>query len=107
MTEGVAEIGFGRRDGVTRLTHLYQRDPLRVLFPTPDAGDPVLAAIVTTSGGLVAGDRLDIAVRLEPGTAAHVTASAAEKIYRSTGPTTTISPGAFDCRRRGSRVPAA
>ncbi|MGB9646790.1 MAG: urease accessory protein UreD [Stellaceae bacterium] len=90
MTEGAAEIRFALRDGVTRLAHLYQRDPLRVLFPTPAAGDPPVAVIVTTSGGLVAGDRLDIRIELAPGGAAHVTASAAEKIYRSTGRTTTI-----------------
>jgi urease accessory protein len=90
LTEGVAEIGFAHQDGVARLTHLYQRDPLRVLFPTPAAGDPALAVLVTTSGGLVAGDELDIRVRVAPGAAVHVTASAAEKIYRSTGPTTTI-----------------
>jgi urease accessory protein len=90
LTEGVAEIGFGRREGVTRLVHLYQRDPLRVLFPTPAAGDPLLAVILTTSGGLVAGDRLNIGVSLAKGAAAHVTASAAEKIYRSLGPTTAI-----------------
>ena len=90
MTEGVAEIGFGQSGGRTRLTHLYQRDPLRVLFPIPAAGDPVLAVIVTTSGGLVAGDRLEISVRVGADAAAHVTASAAEKIYRSTGRTTII-----------------
>ena len=100
MTEGAVEIRFGRRDGVTRLVQLYQRDPLRVLFPVPAAGDPPVAVIVTTSGGLVAGDRLDIHVELAPGTAAHVTASAAEKVYRSTGRTTiikqtlSIGPGA-------------
>jgi urease accessory protein len=90
LTEGVAEIGFDCHEGVTRLTHLYQRDPLRVLFPMPAAGDPTLAVLLTTSGGLVAGDRLDIGVRLAMGAAAHVTASAAEKVYRSLGPTTTI-----------------
>jgi urease accessory protein len=90
LTSGIAEIGFDHRDGVTRLDHLYQRDPLRVLFPSPAAGDPVLAVILTTSGGLVAGDRLDVAVRMAPGSVAHVTASAAEKIYRSVGPTTTV-----------------
>jgi urease accessory protein len=90
LIEGVAEIGFGQRDGITRLDHLYQRDPLRVLFPTPAEGDPPLAVIVTTSGGLVAGDRLKVTVRLAPGGAAHVTASAAEKVYRSTGGTTTV-----------------
>ena len=86
----MAEIGFARREGLTRLTHLYQRDPLRVLFPMPAAGDPLLAVLLTTSGGLVGGDRLDIGVGLATGAAAHVSASAAEKIYRSLGPTTEI-----------------
>jgi urease accessory protein len=90
LTEGIAEIGFKGSDGRTRLAHLYQRDPLRVLFPTPAVGDPTLAVIVTTSGGLVAGDRLEIAVSAGAGAAAHITASAAEKIYRSTGRTTVI-----------------
>jgi urease accessory protein len=90
LSEGIAEISFAMRGGVTRLVHLYQRDPLRVLFPAPAAGDPPVAVIVTTSGGLVAGDSLNIEVGLAPGAAAHVTASAAEKVYRSTGRTTTI-----------------
>jgi urease accessory protein len=90
LTDGAAEIRFDRRNGATRLVQLYQRDPLRVLFPAPAAGDPPVAVIVTTSGGLVAGDRLDIRVELAAGAAAHVTASAAEKVYRSTERTTTI-----------------
>jgi urease accessory protein len=90
LIRGVAEIGFAQRAGVTRLRHLYQRDPLRVLFPTPAVDDPALAVLLTTSGGLVAGDELDIGIRLAEGAAAHVTASAAEKIYRSVGPTTAI-----------------
>jgi urease accessory protein len=100
LTEGAAGIRFALRDGVSRLAQLYQRDPLRVLFPAPAAGDPPVAVIVTTSGGLVAGDRLDIRIELAPGAAAHVTASAAEKVYRSTGRTTiikqtlSIGPGA-------------
>lgn len=88
---GAAEIGFARRNGATRLVHLYERDPLRVLFPWPEAGEPPLAAIVTTSGGLVGGDQIDAAVRVDDGAAAHVTASAAEKVYRSLGATTEIN----------------
>ena len=87
---GVAEIRFGTRGGSTRLAHLYQHDPLRVLFPRPEPGEPPVAVMVTTSGGLVAGDRLSVAIDLAAGAAAHVTASAAEKIYRSAGPTTEI-----------------
>src|SRR5215469_15682974 len=88
---GAAEIGFAARHGHTRLAHLYQHDPMRVLFPVPEPGDAALAVLVTTSGGLVAGDRLVLSVCAEPGSNAHVTASAAEKIYRSTGATTEIS----------------
>jgi urease accessory protein len=88
---GVAEIGFVRRDGATRLAHLYQHDPLRVLFPTPEPGDIPLAVLLTTSGGLVAGDRLTVTVGVEESAAAQVTAAAAEKIYRSTGATTEIT----------------
>jgi urease accessory protein len=88
---GVAEIGFAVRDGATRLVHLYQHDPMRVLFPEPEAGDARLAVLLTTSGGLVAADNVRLAISLEPGAAAHVTAGAAEKIYRSTGATTAIT----------------
>lgn len=98
---GLAEIAFARRAGATRLSHLHERNPMRVLFPAPVAGDPPAAVLVTTSGGLVAGDRIDVAVTLGEGAAAHVTGSAAEKIYRSTGATTRIEqrlaagPGAW------------
>jgi urease accessory protein len=90
LAAGGAELGLTVHDGRTRLLHLFERDPLRVLFPLPEPDDPLQAALVTTSGGLVGGDRLDIAVRLDARAAAHVTASAAEKIYRSLGPTTVI-----------------
>jgi urease accessory protein len=87
---GIAEIGFGVSEGATRLIHLYERNPLRVLFPEVPAGDLPMAVLVTTSGGLVAGDDIEILARTAWGSAAHVTASAAEKIYRSTGPVTNV-----------------
>lgn len=90
FVQGVAEIGFAVRDGATRLCHLYERNPLRVLFPTPERDDLPVAVLVTTSGGLVAGDRVKVSVRVEEGAAVHVTGSAAEKIYRSSGATTQI-----------------
>jgi urease accessory protein len=91
IVSGAAELGFALRDGgATGLAHLYQHDPLRVLFPTPEPGEAAaLAVLVTTSGGLVAGDRIRIGVRAEPGAVVHVTSSTAEKVYRSTGAATT------------------
>ncbi len=87
---GIAEIGFAVREGKTRLGHLYERNPLRVLFPSPVPGDVPTAVLVMTSGGLVAGDRIDLSVTTGAGAAAHITGSAAEKIYRSTGATTLV-----------------
>ena len=83
---GVAEIGFSDANGATRLSHLYQRQPLRVLFPTPEPGDLPTAVIATTAGGVVGGDRQRIEIRLGVRARAHMTAAAAEKIYRSLGP---------------------
>lgn len=83
---GKAEIVFTPQG----LGRLYQRAPLRVLFPTPPEGEPPHAALVTTSGGLTGGDCIELSVTAEPGARGQVTASAAEKLYRSTGPDTRI-----------------
>jgi len=83
--DGAAEIGIDAARGETRLRHLYQSDPCRVLFPRPAAGAAFEAAIVTTSGGVVGGDRLRIALDAGECARATVTTQAAEKIYRSTG----------------------
>lgn len=81
---GVAEVGFAG-SGAASLRHLYQRDPMRVLFPAQPAGEPPMAALVTTSGGLVGGDRIDVTVSVEDEGSAVVVPQAAEKVYRSTG----------------------
>ena len=33
QVNGRGEIGFSCQDGYTKLSHLYQHDPVRVLFP--------------------------------------------------------------------------
>jgi urease accessory protein len=90
VTQGRAEVGFAVRDGATRLKHLFQHDPLRVLFPLTPPGDVPLAALVTTSGGVVGGDRMDIVGSVGPGARACVAPQAAEKIYRSLGDASVI-----------------
>ena len=91
IIHGSAEIAFERRDGATRLVRLFHHDPLRVLFPNPRTGDVALATLVTTSGGLVGGDRLDIAASVGAGASAMITTQAAEKVYRSNGPDVVVS----------------
>jgi urease accessory protein len=84
---GIAEVSFRRRGDQTVLSHLFQKAPLRVLFPRSEQHGIPLAALVCTSGGLVGGDRLDVRVELERGASAVVMTQAAERIYRSTGGT--------------------
>jgi urease accessory protein len=85
--DGAFELRFGP-DG--RLRHLFQQAPLRVLFPTPDPGDPPLAAVVNCAGGLAGGDVLRQEARLDAGARATVGTAAAEKVYRSLGAETRV-----------------
>jgi urease accessory protein len=69
--------------GATALADLYQRAPCRVLFPQADAGEPLQAVLLTTSGGLTGGDRTATSVELGPRARATITMQAAERIYRA------------------------
>jgi len=82
---GCARLEFAYGAKETRLKDLYQTSPLRVLFPAKAPGDVLQAVLVTTSGGLVGGDRLEVEVRVGPAAAVQVIGQAAEKIYRSKG----------------------
>ncbi len=99
--DGTAELGLAPAPGGARIAHLYQHSPLRLLFPRPAAGDPFLAALANTAGGVAGGDRLRLAVTVGEGAAALVTTQAAEKIYRSLGADSridtvlTVAPGAW------------
>jgi urease accessory protein len=88
---GRVELSFQRRDGVTALAHLYQHHPCRVLFPRVVAGEPTTAVLLTTSGGLTGGDRVEAHIDIGEGARALVASQAAEKIYRSLGPTCDIA----------------
>lgn len=78
---GAAEVGFARRGAITALAHLYQRAPCRVLTPSSEARDPPQAVLLTTSGGLADGDRIDLELAVGQGAAATITTQAAEKVY--------------------------
>ena len=77
--------------GVTRIEDLFQHDPCRVLFPSPEPDDIFQAVILTTSGGLAGGDRIAATLAAGPGARAQATTQAAEKIYRSRGENTEFS----------------
>jgi urease accessory protein len=80
---GESRVAFDFREGRTRLGDLYQRDPCRVLFPEPEPGEPPLAVLITTSGGVTDGDSLKMAIDVGPGATVVATTQAAEKVYRA------------------------
>ena len=86
QTDGRAEIRFKHGINGTSLDHLYHHDPVRVVFPTPALGDIPQGTIITTSGGLTGGDKINIKAAVNEGARAMIAAQAAEKIYRSVGP---------------------
>lgn len=88
---GEAVLGVRAADGVTRLAELYQRDPLSLRLPHPEPGDILEASLITTSGGIVGGDRLTVVVTAGAGARLRVYPQAAEKVYRSLGPDSRIA----------------
>jgi urease accessory protein len=80
---GESRVSFAVRDGKTRLSDLYQRDPCRVMFPEPEPGEPPQAILVTTSGGVTDGDSLKMTIEVGPGARSVAATQAAEKVYRA------------------------
>lgn len=87
---GGAMLRLRAVDGSTRIADLNQQSPLRLLFPAPEPGEWLTAAMVNTAGGLAGGDALRFDLTLGTQARASISAAAAEKIYRSLGPQTEI-----------------
>jgi urease accessory protein len=80
--------GFGRlvvsgSEKGTRITDVFQRSPIRILFPSAGGGAVEEAVLINTAGGIAGGDRLECAVTALANASIAVTSQAAEKVYRS------------------------
>ncbi|GJD34223.1 urease accessory protein UreD [Methylobacterium aerolatum] len=81
-------VGPAGEGGPTRLRDLAESGPSRLRFPK--AGAVPEAVLVNTAGGIACGDSFTVDLDLAPGSALVFTTTAAEKIYRSDGPDSTI-----------------
>ncbi len=77
--------------GASRPERVHEAGMLRVRFPNAAQRGTLDAVIVNTAGGLAGGDRAEIAMTAAAQAQLTVTTAAAEKIYRSLGPTTQIA----------------
>ncbi|HYT23231.1 MAG TPA: urease accessory protein UreD, partial [Candidatus Polarisedimenticolia bacterium] len=62
---------------------VYQRSPIRVLFPRTAGTQVQEAVLVNTSGGIAGGDRLESSVTAMDNASIAITTQAAEKVYRA------------------------
>ena len=85
-TYGKSRIAWTRAGGRTVLDRLEQEGAAKIRLPHGEAGDPPLAVILNTAGGLTGGDRIETSIEVGPGCRAIATSQACERIYRSLGP---------------------
>jgi urease accessory protein len=74
----------------TQRTHVREEGSLRVRFPNT-APNMLETVLINTAGGMAGGDAYSIKLSLGAGASLLSGTAAAEKIYRSTGPDTTIA----------------
>lgn len=86
--------------GATRRARVHEEGALRLRCPGPPA-DELEAMIVNTAGGMAGGDRFELDLAVEPGARLLVTTAAAEKVYRTLDPPTTIAVN-FDVAAGGA-----
>ena len=84
VTLSVKSVG-----GKTRRAEVHEAGSLRVRCPGAAAAE-LEAVLINTAGGIAGGDRFGLDIAAGQGTRLVVTTAAAEKIYRSLGPDSTI-----------------
>jgi urease accessory protein len=87
---GVVRIVLEGSERGTRIAQVFQRYPLRVMFPRTCSSE-VEGVLVNTSGGVAGGDRLEFAITALRNASAAVTSQAAEKVYRALSEAARIS----------------
>jgi urease accessory protein len=86
---GLVALEVALRDGVTRPSALREEGSLRVRFPTAMA-DQAEGVLINTAGGLAGGDYFAVRASVGQGASLALGTAAAEKVYRSLGPSTQV-----------------
>jgi urease accessory protein len=81
--DGCGRIVLSGSENGTRIEDIFERSPIRILFPRTGDGAIQEAVLINTAGGVAGGDRLECSVTALPGASLTVTSQAAEKVYRA------------------------
>jgi urease accessory protein len=82
---GVLDLEFARSGDRSALTHLHRQAPLlaqQALYWDEHLPAMPCVFMITTSGCVLQGDRLDVSISVGPGAMAHVTTQAATKVHQ-------------------------
>ncbi|WP_132255385.1 urease accessory protein UreD [Methylobacterium segetis] len=88
-SRGCVRLRMARAGAATVVADLSESGPSRLRFPRTHGPVPE-AVLVNTAGGIACGDLFEIGIELEAGAGLVLTTTAAEKVYRSDGPASTI-----------------
>src|SRR5262249_29066933 len=67
----------------TRIEDVFERSPIRIMFPRTGHGAVEEAVLINTAGGIAGGDRLECSVAALPDASIGVALQGAEKVYRA------------------------
>ena len=81
--EGWGRIVLSGSQNGARIKDIFQRSPIRIMFPRAGGGAVEETVLVNTAGGIAGGDRFEISVTALANAAIAVTSQAAEKVYRA------------------------
>jgi urease accessory protein len=95
--EGSSRIVLGGSEKGTRIMDLFQRSPMRIMFPRVGGGAVEELVLVNSAGGIAGGDRLDFSVTAVENASVAVTSQAAEKVYRALSESARIATKLIAC----------
>ena len=81
--DGYGRLALSGSEDGTRIEDVFERSPIRIMFPRTGSRPVEEAVIINTGGGVAGGDRLECSVAALPGASIAVTSQAAEKVYRA------------------------
>jgi len=81
--DGLGRILLGGSQRGTVIMDVFQRSPVRVMFPRTSGFALEEAVLINTAGGIAGGDRLEYSVTALPNASMALTSQAAEKVYRA------------------------
>jgi urease accessory protein len=81
--DGSGRMVLGGSEKGTRIVDVFQRSPIRIMFPSSGGTAVEEAVLINTAGGIAGGDRLKYGVTALANASIAVTSQAAEKVYRA------------------------